>query len=671
MLLLWVQTLTLTESAEKDRIKEHFNSTKQLQDIVYSFLANPSGVFHFDILDNVELMDMFNESPEIFVTRVKQSVIEYVTTISQKQLKDVVKAMRSFTVKITDASHLKLNEWSPEYEGIPVSVECLVMAMHKRETYIKSINTICYGCRHQAILTPDVVTGEIGTAPRCMNEDCDHYKQDYKIQPESIKTSYIQKIIIEEPMEEAKHGQPVVFNCEIKDNDILTTHLGQRIKVIGYFRSVINLEKTTNEIIIKSINTMPAEEVDQILPEPQNLNAYKQLAKEGDIIEHLTESFSPEIYGEKLAKEAVIISLLGGTKQGRLRGRIHCILIGDPSVGKTKILEFVTMVTQGSAYVNGGMSSAAGLTVGMDTVEGKRIPRAGPVAKCSGSFVCIDEMSRMRKEDLASLHDAMEDGHIHYTKGGYDLHILADTTIISAANPKADRYRPAFSVVDNIGLPETILSRDDLKVLMRDIPDTIEDTRKFDHILMMRNPATRKPDVMSVKEITGFLNYARKIEPTMGEDAEIKAKKFYLSLRVLDQDEKSIPIDTRLGEAILRIATAYAKWHLSTTVTDKHIDLAIELYKQTLQSFGMRTDENMTQLNMTDSVTSKEQAFLEVWRTMEKDSEDGYILEEEFLILLHKTHGTHFNTVDKAQKAFDERYEKRQIIKKGGRYKLL
>jgi len=663
--------LTLTESAEKDVIKEHFGSTKELQDIVCSFAVNPSGTFHFNILDNVQLMDMFNENPEIFVMRVRLSVIEYVASMTSQPITDVIRRMRGFSVKITDASHLKLNEWSPEFEGIPVSVECLVMAMHKRETYIKTLTTKCYGCNHQAILTPDVVSGEIGTAPRCMDEDCDHYKKEYKIVPGSIKTSYIQKILIEEPMEEAKHGQPVVFNCEIKDSDILTTHLGQRIKVIGYFRSLINLEKPTNEIIIKAINTMPAEEVEQILPEPQNLNAYKQLAKEGDIIEHLTDSFSPEIYGEKLAKEAIIISLLGGTQQGRLRGRIHCILIGDPSVGKTKLLEYVIMVTQGSAYVNGGMSTAAGLTVGMDTVEGKRIPRAGPVAKCSGSFVCIDEMNRMRKEDMPSLHDAMEDGHIHYTKGGFDLHIIADTTIISAANPKADRYRPNFSVVDNIGLPETILSRDDLKVLMRDIPDPLEDTKKFDHILMMRNPDSVKPDVMSPKEITGFLNYARKIVPKMNEEAENTAKKFYLTLRVLDQDEKSIPIDTRLGEAILRIATAYAKWHLSNTVTKKHIDLAVDLYKRTLQSFGMKTDQDMHQLNMNDSVTSKDQAFLTTWRTMEKESEDEFISEEDFLILLHKTHGTHFNTVDKAQQAFDERYEKKQIVKKGGRYKLL
>ncbi len=672
MLLLWIQTrMTGTVSWEKDQIKKHFSSSKELQDLVYSFAGNPNGTFHFDILDNSELVNIFNEQPEVFTSRVRQAVLEYVGAVTAIPYSDFVKKMSRFKVKITDAHHLKLNEWSPEYEGIPVSVECFVMAMHKRETYIKSIKTVCYGCDTISLLTPDPVTGFIPPTTKCSNEDCNNFKDNYKIIPSSIKTSYIQRIIIEEPMEEAKHGQPTVFTCEIKDDDILTTHLGQRIKIIGYFRSLIDIKKTSNEIIIKAVNVMPAEEVELILPEPQNLNAYKQLAEEDDIIEHLTDSFSPEIYGEKLAKESIIISLLGGTQQGRLRGRIHCILIGDPSVGKTKLLEFVILVRQGSAYVNGGMSTGVGLTVGMDTVEGKRIPRAGPVVKCSGSVVCIDEQSRMRKEDLPSLHDVMEDGKIHYTKGGFDLHLNADTTIIGAANPKADRYRPSFSVVDNIGLPETILSRYDLKVLMRDIPDPLEDKKKFDHILLMRNPNANKPDVMSPKEITGFLNYARKLEPKMNQDAEDKAREFYLTLRVLDQDEKSIPIDTRLAESILRIAIAYAKWHLSTTVENKHIDLAIELYKRTLQSFGMRTDKDIQQLNMNDSVTSKDQAFLLTWRELEQLSEDEYISEEEFLILLFQKHGSHFNTVDKAQLAFDERYEKKQIVKKGGRYKLL
>lgn len=61
-------------------------------------------------------------------------------------------------------------------------------------------------------------------------------------------------------------------------------------------------------------------------------------------LDYLYRSFAPEIYKDdqtRLAVLAILLSLVKGTTVDRLRGDIHTLLVGDPSLGKTKLLEFL------------------------------------------------------------------------------------------------------------------------------------------------------------------------------------------------------------------------------------------------------------------------------------------------------------------------------------------
>jgi DNA replication licensing factor MCM4 len=53
-------------------------------------------------------------------------------------------------------------------------------------------------------------------------------------------------------------------------------------------------------------------------------------------------------------------------------------------------------------------------------------------------------------------------------KAGIVSQLNARTAVLAAANPKGSRYNSKKSVVDNINLPPTILSRFDLIYLMLD-----------------------------------------------------------------------------------------------------------------------------------------------------------------------------------------------------------
>ena len=64
----------------------------------------------------------------------------------------------------------------------------------------------------------------------------------------------------------------------------------------------------------------------------------------------LAHAVSPSIYGHELLKAGILLALLGGVRKGGggaeagsvsvpLRGDIHVLLVGDPGLGKSQLLQ--------------------------------------------------------------------------------------------------------------------------------------------------------------------------------------------------------------------------------------------------------------------------------------------------------------------------------------------
>jgi DNA replication licensing factor MCM4 len=75
----------------------------------------------------------------------------------------------------------------------------------------------------------------------------------------------------------------------------------------------------------------------------------------------------------------------------------------------------------------------------------------------------------------AILHEAMEQQTVSITKAGIIATLNARTSILASANPVESRYNPRMSVVENIKLPPTLLSRFDLIYLILDKPNADSD----------------------------------------------------------------------------------------------------------------------------------------------------------------------------------------------------
>ena len=82
------------------------------------------------------------------------------------------------------------------------------------------------------------------------------------------------------------------------------------------------------------------------LPSPPSPPAPDPQACQGDQLRQLVHSLCPSIFGQELVKAGLLLALLGGVRKAggadggmALRGDVHVLLVGDPGLGKSQLLQ--------------------------------------------------------------------------------------------------------------------------------------------------------------------------------------------------------------------------------------------------------------------------------------------------------------------------------------------
>jgi DNA replication licensing factor MCM4 len=197
---------------------------------------------------------------------------------------------------------------------------------------------------------------------------------------------------------------------------------------------------------------------------------------------------------------------------------------------------------------------------------------------------------------------------VSVAKAGIICTLNARTAILAAANPVNSKYDPKLTVVENIRLPPTLLSRFDLIYLILDQQNEGHDRRLANHIVSLYSQVNEKSqpeniltqnnrpkenvlNTTLIKTNTGitrdffaqYISYARKnIQPKIPDYVVSDLVQEYCNMRNLGTSTKTITATPRQLESMIRLSEAVAKMRLSETVEKRDIDEAVRLIKTAL-----------------------------------------------------------------------------------------
>jgi len=447
-----------------------------------------------------------------------------------------------------------------------------------------------------------------------------------------------QRIVLEESPENLEGGEQPKRLAVFLKGDLVDPKMekrttpGTKVRITGTIKEIViplrtGGQSTRYDLIMESNYVEPIEEIfEEINITKEEEKEILEVSKDPRIYQRLVSSVAPSIYGHEDIKAALILQLMGGVqkvhKDGtKRRGDMHVLLIGDPGVAKSQLLQFISKIAPKARLVSGKGASSAGLTATVVKDEFMRgwALEAGAFVLANGGFAIIDEMDKINHEDTSALHQALEQQIITIAKANIQATLKAQTTLLAAANPKLGRFDPYLPIASQINMPSTLINRFDLIFPIRDIPSREFDTRVATHVLMLQQKPEDIKTEFSPEFLKKYISYARqKIKPALTKEAVDEIKEFYVNLRNLpslsEQELKPIPISARQLEALVRLSEGSARVRLSKKVTKKDAQMAIETLKRCLMQVGFDPESGQLDIDRisTGLTTSKRTKIIKI-----------------------------------------------------------
>ncbi len=535
----------------------------------------------------------------------------------------------------------------------------------------------------------------------------------FDILPRLSRFVDMQTIQIQEEMEGLRGGaQPRSMQVILEDDLVDVVFPGDRVRISGILRAVPQRrgqEKLNRfDTFIEAVSIeMEKTDYESLEPSEEELEEIIDLSTSPDLVEKIKNSIAPNIYGYSEVKEAIALQMFGGVPKetpggARIRGDIHILLVGDPGTAKSQILREVAAIAPRGIYASGKSASAAGLTataVKDEASDGRWTLEAGTLVLADMGTACIDELDKMSEQDRSAMHEAMEQQTITVAKAGINATLRARCSILGAANPKKGRFDTFLTMVDQIDMPPTLLSRFDLIFVMTDEPNEQKDTDIASHILAVHRvgevarqrdpeavPAGVDVDLLDVERervvapirrdlLRKYVAYAKKyVFPILSDEAAAVIKDYYVSLRgrAAGQEGPSpVPITARQLEAVIRLSEASARMRLSSVVEKEDVHRALRIFNYYLSKIAMDTELGTYDIDMIVGPMShrERKKGLELRSLiveMVKERRDGVTLEE--ILEEAKEHG--FNERE-AEIILEKLHEMGEIWESGGRFKAV
>ena len=458
--------------------------------------------------------------------------------------------------------------------------------------------------------------------------------RSFRLLQEESKYIDTQTARMQEPLENLSGGtEPKQMLMILEDDLVDNLNPGDKVRITGTLKTFREERsgKFKNYIYVNHIEPLE-QEFEELQLSEEDEEQILELSKDPQIYEKIIKSTAPSIRGYRQVKEAIALQLFGGASkqledETKLRGDIHILIVGDPGIGKSQILKYVSRLAPRSIYTSGKGTSGAGLTAAAvrDELGGWSL-EAGALVLGDQGNVCVDELDKMRAEDRSALHEALEQQTVSIAKAGIMATLNSRCSVLAAANPKFGRFDRFKVLAEQIDLPAPIISRFDLIFVIEDKPSVENDTKLADHILKIHQSNTVDYEI-EPELLRKYIAYARKnVHPKLTDEANTVLKEFYVSTRNSNTEEQApVPITARQLEAIIRLSEASAKIKLKDTVDKEDAEKAVKLQLACLREVGVDPETGEIDIEVMEgrTPTSKREK-------MQKVMEEIGILEQEY-----------------------------------------
>jgi replicative DNA helicase Mcm len=343
---------------------------------------------------------------------------------------------------------------------------------------------------------------------------------------------------------------------------------------------------------------------------------FERLAARDDAVEIFQQSIAPELYATDAWQAALklgVAYLFGAPRLDvpdgpTYRGDIHGLLITDYGMGKSTFNEGLEQYSPKCISKSAtGLSSDVGLlaaAVKDDFGDGQWTIKPGILVRGNGGHVILDEIDKP-DADLSQMNDAIEGQQkVDVEKAGQSATYQSRVGLMATGNPEESRFTDYEVIADQIGINETLLSRFDGVITMRDKPDIETDANIAERILDGIAEASEfidgerdEFDVLDrpvpVDVGKAWIKYAREeVQPVAKREHLEEIKEWYsqevrqLNKQFADSgsgEDMPVPVTPRVIENTFRMAAAFARIKLKDEITSEDVEDAKDIVREMIK----------------------------------------------------------------------------------------
>ena len=302
-----------------------------------------------------DLADHLIDAPEDII-KSAQTAIKNIDPLAQNA---------DLNVRISNLTNIiPLNILLSKYIGTFVSSDGIIRKTDEIRPRIETGVFECRGCmkKYEVEQTSQNHIIEPSMCPNCGG-------RTFRLLQEESYYIDTQTARMQEPLENLSGGtEPKQMLMILEDDLVDELNPGDKVRITGTLKTFREERsgKFKNFIYVNHIEPLE-QEFEELKISEEDEEQILELSRDPHIHEKIIQSTAPSIRGYRDVKKAIALQLFGGSAklledETRLRGDIHILIVGDPGIGKSQMLKYVSKLAPSSIYTSGKGTTGAGLT---------------------------------------------------------------------------------------------------------------------------------------------------------------------------------------------------------------------------------------------------------------------------------------------------------------------